>query len=229
MGQILENGSYEAVAKKYSVGPRANGKLTLYFEFDVNGTSIQGQEFLENNDGVITPAKIQRVRDAFPKWDGTAEGLSLPENFEEQEVNITVANEASAKNPDVVYTQVKWINPKGQTGPGAKMPDPVAKNELVAKYGATLRALTPQAVKAPAAKPKAPPAAKPKGPPPAKKADGPAPTMEECWEQCMKAFSQDQEKAEAKWNEIIAGREYDTINDDGWRDVMKALAEILPY
>lgn len=231
MGKLLENGIYDGIITKFSAGPRKNGRLTLYSEVDVAGTKLVHQNFLESNDGVISPDKIVKTREVYPLWNGTIEELFNPANFENVEVSITVKNEDYANEEtgkSGTYTKIEWLNPRGKGG-GTSIPEPGNKNELVAKYGATLRALTPQAVKAPAAKPKAPPAAKPKGPPPAKKADGPAPTMEECWAQAVKAYAGDETQAEVKWNELIAGREYDQINADGWRDVMKALAEILPY
>lgn len=220
-------GSYDVTVTKFVAGTRktkeGQERLTLYFSFDVQGVELQGKCFIQKNDGSISPADINNIKETFG-WDGTAEGLDVHETFVGKQCTIVVEEVAGMKDPNQKYSQVKWINPLGQQG-GAAMPEAMPKSEIVAKYGATLRALSPQPVKAPAK----PPTAKKSAPPPAKKLDGPVPTMEQCWETCLKACGGDQEKAEAKWTELIAGREYDAINDDGWRDVMKQLGQNLPF
>lgn len=238
MGKLLEAGSYDAMTEKFSVGPRKNQRLTLYHGFDVQGVKLVGQTYIEGNDGVISPAKIAQTKEAYPRWDGTIDQLFVPENFEGQEVTISVINE-EFNNEETgktgVYTKVQWINALGKEGGGAKIPEMADKNAMLAKYGSTFRALTPQPVKPAAKAPtaKAPAAAKPpaqkKGPPVQKaQHDTLPPTMEECWEVCLKAHKGVQPLAEARWNEVIAGRDYDAINDDGWREVMQSV-DILPY
>ena len=105
-------------------------------------------------------------------------------------------SEATDDREPVTYASIKWLNPSGG---GVKMPEPVSRKDVLAKYGSKFKALsggakaktTPAAaakavVSQPAAKATPPKAAAPaaKSPPGKRKADDPlAPTasQDEAW------------------------------------------------
>ena len=140
---LLENGTYRAVVKDISVYLRGeNERLTGAFRLDCEGKELVHREWLELNDGTISDKTIKRLRECFPKWDGSIETLEQGFCVQDVEVEVTVENEQDKQDPEKWWTRTKFMDPPGgSSGGAAALPDKESRATLVGKYGARFRAL----------------------------------------------------------------------------------------
>ena len=140
---LLENGVYRAVVQDISVHLRGeNERLTGSFRLECEGKELVHKEWLELNDGSISDKTIKRLRECFPKWDGSIETLEQGFCVQGVEVQVTVENEQDRQDPAKWWTRTKFMDPPGGTSGGtAALPDKVSRATLVGKYGSRFRAL----------------------------------------------------------------------------------------
>lgn len=158
----------------------------------------------------------------FYRFEGTDEtALADIPGAEEIMFDVVIEHrQTESKNADdgefvpTTYASVKWLNPLGGS---AKMPDPISRKDVLAKYGSKFKALSggkakPATTTAAAGKPAAAAtksAAGPSAKPPAKSAPGkraaddplaPTATLEEAWGSLIKKTeSMDEEQTGAVW------------------------------
>lgn len=139
---ILENGLYRAVVRDISVYLRGeNERLTGAFRLECEGKELVHREWLELNDGTISDKTIRRLRECFPKWDGSIETLEQGFCVQDVEVDITVENEVDRHDPEKWWTRVRYMDPPGGTSGTPALPESVKRETLVSRYGARFRAL----------------------------------------------------------------------------------------
>ena len=140
---LLENGVYRSVVKDISVHLRGdNERLTGSFRLECEGKELVHKEWLELNDGTISDKTIKRLRECFPKWDGSIETLEQGFCVQGVEVVVTVENEQDRQDPNKWWTRTKFMDPPGgSSGGAAALPDKAGRATLVGKYGARFRAL----------------------------------------------------------------------------------------
>ena len=147
---LLENGVYRAVVKDISVHLRTTKdkeereveRLTGSFRLECEGKELVHKEWLELNSGTISDKIIKRLRECFPKWDGSIETLEQGFCVQGVEVEVTVENEQDREDPDKWWTRTKLMyRPGGSSGGAAALPDKESRATLVGKYGSRFRAL----------------------------------------------------------------------------------------
>jgi hypothetical protein len=119
-----------------------NERLTAALRLECEGKELVHREWLELNDGTISDKTIKRLRQCFPKWDGSIETLEQGFCVKDVEVEVTVENEQDKQDPEKWWTRTKFMDPPGGGSSGsASMPEKVSRGTLVSKYGARFRAL----------------------------------------------------------------------------------------
>ena len=238
---LLENGTYRAVVKDISVYLRGeNERLTGAFRLECEGKELVHREWLELNDGTISDKTIKRLRECFPKWDGSIETLEQGFCVQGVEVEVTVENEQDKQDPEKWWTRTKFMDPPGGGSGSAALPDKESRATLVSKYGARFRALAggaPAARSAPGGAAKANPTGAgqaPSRPPAARapKAPEAASTLEECWDAiCKKHPDELREQVSERWFQMLAqtipGKDQADFGAEDWGAVMAAIA--LPF
>ena len=248
---LLENGTYRAVVKDISVYLRGdNERLTGAFRLECEGKELVHREWLELNDGTISDKTIKRLRECFPKWDGSIETLEQGFCVQGVEVDITVENEQDRDNADKWWTRTKFMDPPGGGSGTAAMPSKESRATLVGKYGARFRALAggaPATRSAPAAAgasapkpvtaaiPPGPPAAQPRPPagPPLKPAA--TSTLEECWDAiCKKHPEESREQMTERWFKMLEavgqGKDQADFGPEDWGRVKGDIfGDMLPF
>ena len=163
---LLENGVYQAVVKDVSVHLRTSKdkekreveRLTGSFRVECEGKELVHKEWLELNDGTISDKIINRLRECFPKWDGTIEALEQGFCVQGAEVKVTLENEQDREDPDKWWTRVKFMDPQGGTrGRSAALPVNLSRTTLVGNYGSRFRALAGGTTATRIQKPEVPP------------------------------------------------------------------------
>ena len=248
-GMLLENGTYRAVVKDISVYLRGeNERLTAAFRLACEGKELKHLQWLELNDGTISDKTIKRLRECFPKWDGSIETLEQGFCVQDVEVEVTVENEQDKQDPEKWWTRTKFMDPPGGGSSGAAaLPDKESRATLVSKYGARFRALahstgSGQAGVAPAGGVRSqktearspaggPPTAKAPAKPAAAKAAASS-TLEECWDSlCKRHPDEMREQVGDRWFEILArvvpGKDQGDFGPEDWGRVLADVA--LPF
>jgi len=261
---LLENGVYQAVVKDISVHLRTSKdkkereveRLTGSFRLECEGKELVHKEWLELNDGSISDKIINRLRECFPKWDGSIEALEQGFCVQGAEVKVTLENEQDREDPDKWWTRVKFMDPQGGTRcRSAALPVNLSRTTLVGNYGSRFRALAggtqvgggtspskggsasggkPETEKAgPAIAPQSGPPPAPPRPPvaPATKATAIS-TLEECWDAlCKKHPGEFREQVSERWFKLLEqageGKDQADFGPEDWGRVMGVIA--LPF
>lgn len=215
----MENGTYKGIVKDISVYLRGeNNRLSAAVQVEINGKELLFREWLELNDGTMSPERIANFRKCFPKWDGTIETLDDTQIVYGAEVQCVVENEADQKDPAKTWSRIRWMNPVG--GGSAAMPEKASKATLLAKYGSKFRAL---AGGTPALK----------APPPSKAPPIPKPTVaESTQDECWAALNDASAAGEARWFALIAqsGKDQAAMTGTDWGAVMATIkGQEFPY
>jgi hypothetical protein len=252
---LLENGKYRAVVKDVHLHLRGEQeRLTAAFRLLCEGKELVHREWLELNDGTISDKTIKRLRECFPKWDGSVETLEQGFCVQDVEVDVTVENEQDKQDPDKWWTRTKFMDPPGGGSGSASMPEKVNRATLVGKYGARFRALaggTPARSveeRVSSGKPAAGATAvvAPSGPlakrmplpasagPTAGKLDTGAPvsSLEECWEAlCKKHPDELREQVSERWfrllEQVVPGKDQADFSAEDWGSVLTTVT--LPF
>ena len=235
---LLENGTYRAVVKDISVHLRGeNERLTGAFRLECEGKELVHREWLELNDGTISDKTMKRLRECFPKWDGTIEALEQGFCVQDVEVEVTVENEQDKQDPEKWWTRTKFMDPPGGSSSGAALPGKANRASLVSKYGARFRALAGGTPAGDGKRKTEGPgkAGVQAGPPPvkptAKPAEAPcAPsTLDECWEAlCKKHPDELREQVSDRWFKLLegvgSGKDQADFGPEDWGRVLAVIA-----
>lgn len=214
----IESGRYGAAfTGECSVYENAKGSLVAAFGIQVEGTVRTWFATLVNADGAVNTRRVADLK-VMLGWDGVDPSwlVEHPEGYAGSDCEVTIENETGQDGK--TYANIKYVDPPGGGGGGAKLPEPMSKQALMAKYSAKFRAVSGGTPARPAAKaqvkeeqpmppqyanykpPSAPPSRPPVGPPPAPRAQ--TVTMEECWA-AMCESGKDRKEMEQDWFELI--------------------------
>jgi hypothetical protein len=229
---LLENGTYPAVVKDISLYARGElERLTAALRLECEGKELLHREWLQLNDGTISERAIRRLRQCFPKWDGTIEALEEGFCVRDVDVDVTVENEQDRQDPEKWWTRTKYIDPPGGSMSSPALPQGESRTTLVSKYGARFRALSGGSPKAEIGSQKSEdgsqttdgPPSRPTMPPPA--APVATVTMEECWDaMCGKYPDELREQVGERWftlmEQVHPGKDPAELGPDEWGRVM---------
>lgn len=112
----LQDGAYDAKLIAAHYGLSRKGKPMVEFVWQIAGSDQTIKSFLhtENALGLRNAKGIALTQSWAPDWDGSDPAWfeQNPELCSRYEVKLTVVNVASPTDPNRIYSQVKWINPR---------------------------------------------------------------------------------------------------------------------
>lgn len=249
---LVKPGKYAAHPERLSddqfadVYENDNGNLILRmaFRLDDSGHILHHFTMLAKN-GELKIKTIDELKARYG-WDGLDPFWFVNADLSGVQVEAVIEDEPDQKDPNKIWSRIKWINTPGVRG-GGSQPRQVDRRAISTKYGSLFRAVAgPQPMK-PAAPtksqpPKAATSAPPKTAPAAPSTPARSSSLNECWDRMCTAFpNSSQDELASFWfeyqKEAVPGKTQDDFTAADWGRVMdriekaaKVIAEDnLPY
>lgn len=189
---------------------------------------IFSMECIVQKDGTISERTIETLRACY-QWDGIDPfDLTDPAFLKGKPVQLVIEHETFEGK---LRAKVLYLNPPGFIG-GFKMPDSADRKKVMDNYGSRFRALaggTP-----PVAKKSAPPPATAPAPAPASDPNAPTATMDECWNELLKAREGTSDaKVTSEWHETVkklfGDKTNSQITPQEWGRFKASITDDVPY
>ena len=226
----MENGKYEAVSNAASVYEK-DGKLLLAVEFRVGDEMLKWFTTLIFTDGKANTKMLKNIRE-WSGWDGIDPYWIQDNAGAEWPVDITVAWEASVKDPNKQFLNVKWVDKSGCSS--SALPVSADRASVLARFGSKFRAEagpqgiptgrhTPVKTAAPATPPARAPLPTPTRPSPS----GVKHTQASCWDALQAGQpNASPEEVVALWYSLIAERDQATMTGADWAAMAEAIGRL---
>lgn len=221
----IKPGTYAAHPEKLSAeqwaavyeNDKGNLILAQAFRIDNSGDVLKYWTAL-TVAGVPRERSIKDLRERYG-WDGTDPFWFVDADLSAFPVELVIEDQPSKTDPTKVFSSIKWVNTPGKS---AASPT-VDRAAVMAKYGASFRALGGGT---PVMPPKLTPPAPPKAPPPPPAAPVKPSSLLECWEKMNVVYAGDGEtRIASEWAERVkaTGKHQDDMTPADWGRFMGEL------